>query len=389
MKKMVYALFAGMLLLSLCSCKRWDTEDAQSKERRGAEVLDSMDMLESGHCYVMHDGKFYSPVLYDASFEKKNDGLYSRSRTAWFSEEEFTDIPTLYKGDSLIYYADAENFSEKFYFERFEYVGYSVGICNLKETESGRYKLTASPGNKDVDPDSDAARLLSLNEDVIIDSIGQAELRSGNISPGGIILGLQKDKFYQTEVYVGSELRLGTMKADVICLNSMSGESIGNYEFLRSKILEIRIPENYHSGYYMVGGTGIFRYVTDTSYDSSTDFNIPNERVKTVKVEYTEQEFKGENNAEKQITFVVTKESEIEIEVAFEENPAAEYRVENPVVKVTGYGFSKNIKQSDGRYFSRLTLSTGEFTLIISGIDARAYKYEVRAVIDSEDEEDG
>ena len=386
MKRIIYALITFFLLIPVCSCEKWNTEDALTDERRGAQVLDSMDKLQSGHVYIMHDGLFYSPVIYDSSFEDKKDGSSSRNRTAWFTEQEFSDVPTLYKGDSLIYYADAENFSEKFYFERFEYLGYSVGLCNLKKTESGRFALSAYSGNSDVDPDSDAARLLSLNEDIIIDKIGQAELRSGNISPGGIIIGLKKDKYYQTEVYVGSELRLGTVKADVICLNSMSGEDVGSYEFLRSKILEIHIPENYHSGYYMVGGTGIFRYVTDTSYDSSTDFNIPNEKTKTVRMEYAEQEFRGENNAEKQVSFIIRKETEIEIEVFFDDSKAAEYTIENPVVKVSGYGFSYTVPKTNGRFFSRITLPTGEYTLIISGIDARAYKYEVRAVVESEEE---
>lgn len=383
MRRIVYAFITGMILLVLASCGRWDTDMQDSKMKDGVVILDSMDQLESGNCYILHDGKFYKPVLWNTSFgEEKKGGHASRSRTAWFSEEEFSAIPTLYAGDALIYYADAENFAERFYFERYEYVGYSVGICNLKQTESGRYSLDAEPGNQNVDPDSDAARLLSLNESVIIDYIGQAQLRSGNISAGGIILGLQKDKYYQTEAYVGSELRLGTMKADVVCLNSFEGENIGDYEFLRSKIIEVHIPKNYHSGYYMVGGTGIFRYVNGTSYNSATDFNIPNERSEKVRVDYEAEQFTGEKNAETQVSFVVRQESDVEIEVVFEDDPITEYRIENPVVKVTGYNFSYNIPMKDGRFFSRINLPTGEYTLIISGIDARAFKYEVRAVVE-------
>ena len=374
----------SLIIFVFSACTRWDMETAENAAPGGV-VLDSMDQLESGQIYIMHAGKFYKPVLYDSSFPEKENNSTSPSRTAFFSESEFSNIPTLYPEDSLIYYAEAENFSEKFYFERFEYVGYSVGICNLEKTASGRYSFTATTGNKNVDPDSDAARMLSLNEDVIIDSIGQAELRSGNISRGGIILGLEKNKYYEAEVYVGSKMQLGTVKADSVCLTSMSGESLKDYEFLRSKILEIRIPDNYRTGYYMVDGTGIFRYVKEKTYNAKTDFNIPNERTESQKEENKEQLFKGAENAETKVPFTIRKDTDVEIEVIFEADPIVEYKIENPVVKVFGYNFSRQIPKTDGKFFERLHLATGEYTLQISGVDSRAFKYEVRAVMSSED----
>lgn len=41
--------------------------------------------------------------------------------------------------------------------------------------------------------------------------------------------------------------------------------------------MNIKIPEDFHNGYYMINGAGVFRYVNGTSYSENDDFNIPNE----------------------------------------------------------------------------------------------------------------
>jgi len=65
----------------------------------------------------------------------------------------------------------------------------------LKENKStGRFTLDIRDSALTVDPNSDAKQLqdITANGQIIIDSIGNTPLRSGNVSPSGTILGLEK-----------------------------------------------------------------------------------------------------------------------------------------------------------------------------------------------------
>ena len=62
-----------------------------------------------------------------------------------------------------------------------------------------------------------------------------------------------------------------------------------DYEFLSSNIVKVNIPEWFNSGYYMINGLGLFRYVVGSSYDESTNFNVPNEEGDGIIEESTEE----------------------------------------------------------------------------------------------------
>ncbi len=246
--------------------------------------------LESGTYYIRHNDNTCEPVyLGDASFDQgKVVTQPNDNRTVWFREDA-NKVPTLYKGESLILYS-TEEFDETFTFERFEDFGYTFGVRNLKSTDSGRYKISTDPDDKCTYPKSDTDAILELkNKNVILDSIsgvpfrepekqsnGQ-EVTSSLVTRSCTVKNLTKDKVYEVEIYDGTKGYKYNWTADVWVLGSMEAEKSHKFSFETDSVIRIDIPSSYHSGYYMINGQGIFRYVADGEYfDDNTQFNTPN-----------------------------------------------------------------------------------------------------------------
>lgn len=204
------------------------------------------------------------------------------SRILWY-KDDFDKIPTLYKGDSLILYT-SKDFDEKITFERFEDLGYTIGICGMTELKSGRYSISTDVNKKCTYPGGDTDEILKLTtKNVTLDTLGDKDIRSsqGNtsntfLSRCGTLLGLKKDGIYKTTIYSGTEEHEYTFTANIKALGSMEVEESYEYIFESGRLMNITIPSDFNTGYYLVNGIGVFRYVDGTSYDDNTNFNIPN-----------------------------------------------------------------------------------------------------------------
>jgi len=278
MKKILKLTILISTIIFLCSC------GAASEE--GTEVNENyLENLEDD-CYYVRDKNNNCKEVYfgTGTFDWGDISTYpSDDRVLWF-KEDFEEIPTLYRGDSLIYYTQ-EELIEEFTFERFEDYGYSIGICGLTETTSGRYSISTDPSDCNTYPYSDTDEILQLTNDIaIIDTLGGVALRSRGdnqvendyLTRSGSIKGLKKDNSYKAEIYEGTIRNEYTFKADVRILGSMEVTESTDYVFESEKIINIRIPGEFKSGYYMINGVGLFRYVAGDSYDDKTDFNVPN-----------------------------------------------------------------------------------------------------------------
>ena len=386
-KKAAAVIFAAMFLIPTVGCGKRKQKDVATNTDAMMEIQ-NMDDLKENHFYVFRNKKYYPVYRKNASFDTSKDTVntsQSDSRTLYFNED-WDKIPTLYEGDSLIYYT-SENLNENFIFERFEDFGYSIGLSNLERLESGRYAFDATKDEKNkskinpyINPASQANTLYELNQSqIIIDNIGGAQLRSGNISRGGVIIGLEKDKLYSTDVYQGSKLTNYVLKADTRMLTSMEVYSITNYSFLRSKILKINIPDYFNSGYYMINDQGIFRYVKGTSYTDKTDFNVPNEIPEDLEEEaLTEEETINDSNNIVKEVFTVNEEADVVVSFTFGENEG-QYELADPVVKVIGTDCAYTLSEDDeNKQILTTHLKAGQYTLEITGLSGRTYEYKVK-----------
>ncbi len=386
-KKLIMLAFITTLLLSLNGCAaRKNTNQATDTDAEKEKSITDMDKLKDNSVYVLHKGSYYPLYMGNASFindEKNINTIQDDNRTLYFNDD-WEDVPTFYEGDELIYYT-TENLDENFIFERFEDFEYSVGLSNLIRLESGRYAFDATKSDDDnskniyINENSDANRLFELEQtQIIIDNIGGAQLRSGNISRGGTIIGLEKDNLYSTDVYSGSKLKHYILKADTRMLTSMEVYDVTNYTFLRSKVLKINIPDYFNSGYYMVNGKGIFRYVKGVSYTEKTDFNIPNEvPEETNEEEILEKETLNDTENVIKEPFTINEEADITVTFTFGETEG-EYELADPVVKVIGPESAYTLSEDDENTQKLKThLKAGQYTLEITGLSGRTYDYKI------------
>ena len=175
-----------------------DREYSVTVETRGSR-------LEDGCYYVMkNDGTYHRLYIGETSFGNSRVApSASPKRVAWFGKDA-DRIPTMYRGESIAYRSSAE-FSENFHIERFEDTGYTIGICGMKESGTGRYKFSTNPENMQIDMNASTGVLYRLGDHTAtMDRIGDIELRKGNISRAGTVVGLERGKTYATEVYIAA-----------------------------------------------------------------------------------------------------------------------------------------------------------------------------------------
>lgn len=265
----------------------------------------SVDALKSGKAYVWHheggnieddlegdvgEAVFFSCITGEYNFKKEELGVsLEHPRSIWFDSTTDSQIPTVKSGDKLIYVSSTE-VPDSIQFERFADYGYSIGISNMVPDLGGHYYFVFANTDEDdykysIDMKSDAAQLAELQAitKLYLDKVGDKRITESEISDGGTVLGLKKDKTYKCEFYTGTFYQDFNLTANIHCFSSLERFTSYNYEFMHSNFIVIEIPEYFKSGYYFVNGVGLFRYVASGDearyngkpYDENIDWNDP------------------------------------------------------------------------------------------------------------------
>ena len=363
---------------SMTGCSVFDRTHGYNDREYSVTVETKESRLEDGSYYVMkNDGTFHRLYLGETSFGGSPvTSSVSVKRVAWFGKDA-DRIPTMYRGESIAFRSSTE-FSEAFPVERFEDTGYTIGICGMKESGTGRYKFSTNPENMQIDMNASTGELYRLGDHTAtMDRIGDIELRKGNISRAGTVVGLERGKTYATEVYIGTDVLRYSFVADVRAFVSSDLCTLSDYSYTQGKTISIHFPDWFHSGYYLVGGYGIVRYVaSEREFSENMDMNIPNDPAQPVE---EGEETTGETI--ETVTFRIDREEEITVQVTFEpENGGVDGygRIPDPSAKVIGehsvYSLSP---EREGELTMTATLPVGDYTLEITGLNGRDYKYRV------------
>ncbi len=287
-KAFTLILLTTIMLAVLSGCG----EEAVTKNTNSSNEY--LRELENGKFYVLHKDQTFEEVYFgQATYSEGNIVTTPDPKRVMWYKDDYKKIPTLLAGDSLIYYT-TDAFKEKFTFERFKDYGYTIGLCGLKKTDSGRYKISTKVEDKCTYPKGDTDVILNYSNDyVIIDKIGGIDLRddnletsdlieSGLITRSGTLKGLDCGKTYDAEIYEGTVKHTGLVfTADVHAFGSMEVTETKNFTFKEEEnIIIIQIPEFFNSGYYAINGVGMFRYVNGGSYSDNTNFNMENDAPK-------------------------------------------------------------------------------------------------------------
>ena len=286
-KRFATVALAAMVLVTGCASQSSEENKRQNKDPNNTLNVDEL----TNKTFYVQSGKSLSTLYFgQGTFDAGNvSSSPSDSRVLWY-KDNFSKIPTLYSGDSLIYFTKDDT-DEKFTFERFSDEGYSIGLCKIKVTPSGRYSISTDQGDRNTYPNGDTDKIIDLGSDsvkrVILDTLGGLPIRTvqnndnsenySYLSKYGTIIGLEKDKTYEAQVYAGSIEHDFAFTANVKIMGSMEAYESHDYFFKQEYVMELKIPEWFNSGYYLVNGQGLFRYVKNgTEYDENTDFNVPN-----------------------------------------------------------------------------------------------------------------
>lgn len=388
LKRKITGMVALAMILTLCACSKREMPNNETEtEIPTVEVINEMDQVEDGGYYVCRNGSYEKLYVGRANYEVSAQSGVNENRTLWFMDD-FDRVPTMYKGDQLVF-KTAGILSETVVIERFEYCGYTIGISGLRRLDSGRYSLSLDAADKTINPDSDAMQLTKLGASlVIIDRFGGADLRSGNVSNGGCILGLTKDKVYAADVYVGTFYHEMQLTADTQALTSMEAARTVDYEFLQNQLISIKIPEYYNSGYYLINGYGLVRYVNGTSYNEDTDFNIPN--VPPEEERSSEEEKKGQKENrryyDEKTEITVDRDSEYLVTL----NCFPEEESGRPGAILYNGDKAHQFKRTDKDNVLQLTaeLKAGEYLISTSGIGDGYYEIEIEDLAPEETEEE-
>lgn len=294
-----------LLSLSLTGCSLFPT--LAGMESKEGNAFSNVYDLKSGKAYVWeHAGEidikkdlfkdrqgeniFFVCLKGDSNFKgKEMDASDQYPRSIWINSSEDDLIPTV-TGDNALLYISETTVPEEIVFERFADYGYSIGVSNLIPDDGGHYYFIYAETDKDdykyyVDTASDAADLLCFDTitRLYLDKVGGIPVREENISVGGTVMGLYKDKKYLCEFYTGTYYQDFKLTADIHSFGSMERFVSYDYEFLHSNCIKINIPDYFKSGYYFVQGAGLFRYVAEEDeekyngkpYDPEIDWNDP------------------------------------------------------------------------------------------------------------------
>lgn len=306
MKKLISCItLLSLIVILLSGCG--------NEERKNTGSNAYIDALEEGFYYVRSakDNKCEKPLWSSATFDKNSSSYGSNSRVMWFSEEKLNKIPTFYEGDSIIY-KNKEYLPTDFTFERFEDFGYSIGLALLGISTTGRPLIKTGEDSKNICAGSDADQIIKgiENGSAYIDTVGEAPIRgiydkktnlwsAENICTRcGSLKNLEKDVKYVIELYSGTYRYEYTLVANRRVFGSMEGITTHEYNYESDYLISIPLPKDLKTGYYMINGTGLFRYIAnidleqypiDTDYDTYIEFyNVSNNWVeKDIEGNYT------------------------------------------------------------------------------------------------------
>lgn len=269
-RKLICLLTCACLIIPLTGCAGNDgptiTPDG------GMLFLDRPTMEQEGRTgfYVLNEDDTFTPVMNAAQgYEQQNDIEESKgvsNRFLWFTNNEINIselIPTVTAKTPLVFIYDLdEDLPSVYTLEKYAYKGYTIGCHIYRDADD-----TLIIDTEDTLPGSAAGEAMTefeAQERYTISQInGSENLPIKNVDNNiRMLLGLEKDKYYNLEFYKGTKYETLITVADTLVLQAESITILRNpYTRTMDGYFVINLPENLQPGYYYVCGAGLFRYV--------------------------------------------------------------------------------------------------------------------------------
>lgn len=265
-KRAISVLLILILALSLSSCR----EKKQTVSSDGEMLFMSQDEIDrkgwEGFFVLNKDGT-YTPVMDAAEgyAGRISDNTSIYTRYLWFHNNKvnISDlIPTVSPKTPLVaIYGSDGNMPSEYTLEKYDYKGYTIG-CHIYKDEDDTMLIET----EDTLTGSSAGDVLKNYDDqenYIISKINDSDkLPLKNVDNNmQILLGLEKDKYYEFSFYSGTKFETVRLTADTLILQSEDLFVLKNpYTRTTDGYFTINLPDNLEAGYYYICDVGLFRY---------------------------------------------------------------------------------------------------------------------------------
>lgn len=240
-------------------------------------ITDESGLVDNTY-YILHNGKYYplaQPEIRPGESEDKMNNLINTGNQYVYTPAEEDQIPTLFPGDSLIYYSTSLK-NDIYTFTRYYDESYSIPIFGLIGTagDNAYFIINKDDDTKNTYVLNDIPELKDFNgTEIIIKSVGGADVKFSNLVDNGVIKNLQKNNKYDIELYDGTIYKSLILEAAYHYFREYERFVSLDFKTLKSYTWSIDIPSYFVDGYYTVNGGGMFRYSTNLFYADSTDWN--------------------------------------------------------------------------------------------------------------------
>ena len=390
-KALAAALACAVTVTCVSGCSLFTRRHGSNGDYTVSVIEDEADIPNDSYYVAKADGTYHKPYLGMTSYMSDSAPYQADPmRVCWFGKD-FDRIPTMYKGEEIVYRSSQE-FTPSFYLERYQDIGYTIGISGLAPAKDGRYSFSTDPRSGYIDGDSAARELFELgSHTATLEKIGGVQLRSGNISQAGTILGLEHGRRYKLDVYIGTEVNEYTIAADVRAFSSFEMIKLTDYEYTGGNVITVRLPKALESGYYVVCGYGMFRYIdSEREYNEDMDMNVPNREL-TLRDPFAEEDENSgpddfdwadeAGNRSRQVTerFRIDEDCRVKITLEWMDSDSG-FPYPAPRAKAVGENgvFSLSEDEGDTESLSgTFDMPAGDYTLEIDGLFDRDYTYKV------------
>lgn len=336
-------------VLVLSGCKN-SSNEIKSKE------------LTPNTYYVKNESNYmevYMPNTFNlSSVTTKLD----QSRVIYFKDDE-QNIPDCYVDDSIAF-VNNDSDIKNVVFERFEDLGYTIGIVGgTYDSVDGYYHFSVQSNTL---PGSQAEQLFKTAEsdDIRLISIGDTPINEVLDKESGIISNLKQGEQYTLEFYAGTYYYKSAFVADVHVMRPFEIYNI-NYDLISDEKKEyksFRFPEYMKTGYYWINGQGIVRYHDYKSGSAEKNESV-NESYYSCKEDviatYTQQQYISVSNKSDDLSVRIKYGEIVDI---VQKNMDIEATITSPSGDV--YEFNQN-NQNDVLEFNLSEAESGKWEISI------------------------
>ena len=256
MKKVYMAITSIIIAICLTGCQ--NVQIFEHKEKLEFKEYKENE-LQNGVYYVKN-GTSFAPVydLETKSFKGVSKKII-QSRVAWLTNDSFM-IPEHYAGEIIAYKSQEANLINVV-LERFEDMGYSLGIYGGTLGEDGYYHMSVKE-NTIAGSEVQAKLSKAYSDEIRIVSIGNTPISDVIDQGSGIITQLGENKTYTMEFYAGTQFYRDNFTADTHFLRPFELYNY-NSDYIKDTThgyMSFNTPADLKSGYYYLNGAGFFIY---------------------------------------------------------------------------------------------------------------------------------